>query len=259
MRRAPLTLLDLLDLFCWGMDQFRQPTLANLLAGYEQYAHHREAAKAIARLRAQQLVERHGRGQDATFTITAKGWQRTRVTAPATHWNAPWDNAWRVVTFDLPEKRRRDRERLWAALRSRKLGFLQRSVWIWPHDLQPMLHEIITINGLPECFCGFKVTDLFLCTNAEIVATAWDWEEINRRHRAYRRRTTGTASELKRAASLAALTRLARSERAAYSFAFSLDPLLPLPLWPDRYAGLACDQDHQEFRHHLQSRLQALA
>ena len=52
-----------------------------------------------------------------------------------------WDGRWRIVVFDIPERRRQLRDRLRDLVRS--LGFyrLQQSVWVYPYDCE----EIITL------------------------------------------------------------------------------------------------------------------
>ncbi|MDO8622371.1 MAG: CRISPR-associated endonuclease Cas2 [bacterium] len=52
-----------------------------------------------------------------------------------------WDGKWRLVTFDVPEKRRRDRHLLRSTLQ--QLGFyrLQQSVWLYPYDC----HDLVTL------------------------------------------------------------------------------------------------------------------
>jgi hypothetical protein len=53
---------------------------------------------------------------------------------------------------------------------------------------------------------------------------------------------------------LAALARLARTERMAYQFAFSFDPLLPRRLWPPGYQGEKVHARHESFRCSLRQR-----
>lgn len=50
-----------------------------------------------------------------------------------------WDRRWRMVVFDIPERRRGVRGRLRQTMRS--LGFLrlQHSVWIYPYDCEDLL------------------------------------------------------------------------------------------------------------------------
>ena len=53
-----------------------------------------------------------------------------------------WDGKWRVIIFDIPEARRRDRVKLWRLLR--RLGFfrLQDSVWVYPDDCEDLIKLI---------------------------------------------------------------------------------------------------------------------
>jgi phenylacetic acid degradation operon negative regulatory protein len=250
---------EVLDLFLWTMDKLTRPTLQNLLAGYEEYAHRPGNVHLFLRLEQQRLLERTGKdGKEPVYRITTDGIQRVRVTDPRVEWNRSWDGQWRVVVFDLPEVRRKDRHDLWRALRMRKLGLLQRSVWIWPHVLQPILEEIIQAEGIPECFCGFTVRDLFLCSHAEVVASAWNWEEIAKAHETYLRHPVLTGRGLTDARDLGQLAALARNERRSYSYAFAWDPLLPRALWPKGYRGADVHRQSEQFRRLLQEKFHVL-
>ncbi len=252
--------LEILDLFLLGLGKLMRPTLHNLCAGYDEYSHPRQITQMLGRLQQQDLIARHGRGRQVHFALTAKGRARLPTPLPtAEHWNTPWDGCWRVLTFDLPMIRQRDRFPLWRALRDRHIGLLQRSVWIWPRPLEAIVREILETEGIPECFCGFEVRRLFLCTDAEVVQAAWDFEEIFRRHRAYLQQPRLRASEARATHDLAGLARLARLERQTYAYAFSLDPLLPQELWPKGYHGPEIVARHRAFRLALRDRLAALA
>lgn len=45
-----------------------------------------------------------------------------------------WDGKWRIVIFDIPEKKRAGREALRAKFRELGLVKLQKSVWAWPYE-----------------------------------------------------------------------------------------------------------------------------
>jgi phenylacetic acid degradation operon negative regulatory protein len=251
---------EILDLFLWTMDTLTRPTLQNMLSGYEAYAHRRENLPRLRRLEHLRYLERvGGSGKEPVYRITAEGVRRARVTDPWANWNDTWDGQWRVVVFDLPEVRRKDRQVLWRALRAKKLGLLQRSVWIWPHPLQSILEEMIEAVGVPECFCGFTVRDLFLCNHAEVVASAWDWEAIERAHETYLRHPVLTDRAVAGARDLAQLASLARNERRSYAYAFAVDPLLPRDLWPQHYRGEDIQRQHDQFRRQIADRYRSLA
>lgn len=50
-----------------------------------------------------------------------------------------WDRQWRVVTFDIPEKRRSTRDRLRDYMHAYGFKKLQSSVWVYPHDCEEVL------------------------------------------------------------------------------------------------------------------------
>ncbi len=52
-----------------------------------------------------------------------------------------WDKKWRMVMFDIPERRRKTRDTLRIALRTFGFYQLQGSVWIYPYDCE----EIVTL------------------------------------------------------------------------------------------------------------------
>lgn len=256
MRGSKSLLWDALEVFLWGFETISWPTLNRLLGGGDAGSY--AISRLIGRLKRDQLVAQMGRGQSARFSITAAGRERMQAVSPRDAWSKGWDGAWRIVLFDLPMARQRDRYRLWRAFRDRRLGLLQRSAWIWPHDLEPILRNIIHAEGVPECFCGFAARDVFLCTDAEIVATAWDWEESRRRQHAYLQQPRLSRGTLARVRNLNELLPWARFETNAYRHAFSLDPLLPRRLWPGDYPGPRVQDRHEQLRQALAERFQSL-
>jgi DNA-binding transcriptional regulator PaaX len=247
-----------LGFFFWGLETFSRRDCGLILAGYRDTPGGRRLDQLLERWRRQQLITRHGRGKTAEFTITERGRSLVPVFEPHRAWNKPWDSKWRVFSFDLPADRRKDRTKLWRALHDAKLGCLQHSVWIWPHEVEALLREVIQARGIPECFCGFEASRLFLCDHAEVAATAWDFDEISRRHATYLRHLVANPSALLRARDLTELARFARIEHDAYRYAFSRDPLMPRVLWPKSYSGAAVEERHQNFCAVLQRRLHEL-
>lgn len=50
-----------------------------------------------------------------------------------------WDGRWRMVVFDVPEKRRKVRWRLCATMREVGFARLQDSVWVYPYDCEDFI------------------------------------------------------------------------------------------------------------------------
>lgn len=244
----------------WGLETFSRGDCGLILAGYRRPISERETEGLLARLRREQLIAQSGRGRDAKFTITPHGLKCVKpVMEPRSAWDRPWDGKWRVFSFDLPVKQSRQRKVLWRALRQQKLGLLQRSVWVWPREVRPILESIVEANGIPECFCGFEAGRLFLCSDEEVVSTAWDFESIDREHGFYLRHPLANPKFMERAADLRVLAQQAWEERRAYADAFARDPLLPRELWPRSYRGAAVEARHREVCTGLARRMRALA
>jgi hypothetical protein len=99
--------------------------------------------QALSRLEKKGLVARTGH----TFALTGKGeryGERLRtLEAPLTR-PRRWDGRWRIVIFDIWERRRLYRTRLRHILK--KIGFiqLQHSVWVYPYDCEELVVFIRT-------------------------------------------------------------------------------------------------------------------
>lgn len=241
-----------------GLEAFTRRDCGLVLTGLRQTRSDRRLQELLDRWQNRQWIQREGRGRNARYRITAKGIKQVRVSDPVLAWDRPWDGKWRAFSFDLPAPRRKERMLLWRSLRAQKLGLLQRSVWVWPHEVESLLRTIIEADGIPECFCGFRTDSLFLCNDTEVVAASWDWEEINRRHTTYLQHLVATPESLNAARDLRELARIVRIEREACDFAFSLDPLLPRVLWLKDYKGADVDARHRRFQARLRQRVAAV-
>ncbi len=76
--------------------------------------------------------------------LTEKGkkalaFEQARISLEKQKQKRKWDGQWRMVVFDVPERRRKIRNRLCAFMKS--VGFirLQESVWVYPHDCEDFM------------------------------------------------------------------------------------------------------------------------
>ncbi len=95
------------------------------------------------RLEKRGLVERSEQGE---LKLSERGFQflRQRERPP----EEPWDGKWRLITFDIPEKRRRERDWLRSALTSAGYSFVQRSVFLGKRPIPRMIFETIEEKNL---------------------------------------------------------------------------------------------------------------
>lgn len=100
----------------------------------------RTAAGRLAQKGYVHFVERNGR---KFVEITDKGksayaLEKARF-ATYTNINKHWDKRWRIVIFDIPERKKAVRERVRKLVR--EFGFLklQDSVWVFPYDCEELI------------------------------------------------------------------------------------------------------------------------
>lgn len=69
-----------------------------------------------------------------------------------------WDNAWRILFFDIPENKRQHRDYLRKILR--RVGFkeLQRSIWIYPYPVPSFLGDLLYSKEIKP-YTRFITTD----------------------------------------------------------------------------------------------------
>lgn len=95
--------------------------------------------KSVQRLERAKLVERDERG---FITLTKKGEKRLSEIERANYrikqpkW---WDEKWRLVSFDIKEKRKEVRALLRTTLQEVGFVHLHHSVWVYPYDCEDFL------------------------------------------------------------------------------------------------------------------------
>ena len=100
-------------------------------------AERRRIREALERLRKRRLVVFEQRGHETYIRVTEEGRQHLRqLDFDAMTFERPkrWDGVWRIIIFDIPEKKASQRK----SLRDKfhELGFyqLQKSAWIFPYE-----------------------------------------------------------------------------------------------------------------------------
>lgn len=119
-----------------------------------------QAKGVLSRLAAEGYIVLETKGGKAYARITESGrralllrgeWLAQRATKKR------WDRRWRVIIFDIPERRRKVRDDLRTMMR--RFGFyrLQDSVWVYPHDCE----DVISL-AKAELKTGFSVLYLIV-------------------------------------------------------------------------------------------------
>ncbi len=232
--------LEFLNFLLWSVDQLVRPSVRNLSESYEAWAYRTGIWREVAILQKRDPLARCSSNPDERlYCLTEPG----RLLAlggrdPEAYWRWRWDGLWRLVVFDVPNEQNTQRERLRRYLRARGYGCLQRSVWISPHPLE---EERKALVGGKVNVASLILLEARPCvgeTDAAIVAAAWDFELINFRYSLHPQVLERKPTPVLRGSEDArALQRWAAEEREAWFAAVSIDPLLPMELWPSSYQG----------------------
>ncbi len=222
----------------WVADHAMRPSLRRIGESFEEWAYHGGFLRQVQELERQGFIEAEEalKGTKRVLRLTEKGMLRAMGGRdPVERWNRPWDGAWRMVVFDLPETQRKLRSRLRRELLAGDFGCLQGSVWITPDALDAVLpslgkHEIkggtmMFFSGRP---CGGE-------SDADLVKAAWDIDAMDaayQEHRDHLKSLPRSGSDVREP-----LMAWGNLERRLWEKCMKLDPLLPRPLWPDQYSG----------------------
>lgn len=71
-----------------------------------------------------------------------------------------WDGKWRVVIFDIPDKKRRIRDQIRSLFKSAGLYLLQESVWVYPYDCEDIIALLKTDFGVGKNLLYLIVEEL---------------------------------------------------------------------------------------------------
>lgn len=88
-----------------------------------------------------------------------------------------WDGWWRIIAFDIPEKRKKTRDVFRSHLYSLECIPIQKSVWITPNDIAYELQEIAILLNIEENVDYFLAKAI---TNEEKYLKLFDLEKTTK-------------------------------------------------------------------------------
>ena len=120
------------------------PNSARRLRYFQKYLEKRDTkldrriSQAFTRLKEKGLVEKKG---DGMFRLTKKGEERAATLQMFDLTSRPllrWDRKWRIIIFDIWERRHAVRNRLRELLKRNGFVKIQNSVWVYPYDCEEL-------------------------------------------------------------------------------------------------------------------------
>lgn len=106
--------------------------------------------RTLAQLKRRGYVTYQRKHLKETIEITKEGKERLEQLLPTYRARRTWDHRMYLVTYDIPEVRKYNRDILRDYLRRIGAGMLQKSVWITPYNPRETLRSFLTEHGLSE-------------------------------------------------------------------------------------------------------------
>lgn len=140
----------------------------------------------------------------------------------------PWDEKWRLVSFDIPERLRSDRLKLTHELK--KIGYvpIQKSTFVSPHPLNSVVGRFATDQGVRQYLRLFEVDKID--NEKETIQRIWDLDAINHRYQHFLAKA-GRAKHTK------FWGLQAKKLEHEFAFIYAADPHLPTKFLPTNWAG----------------------
>ena len=107
--------------------------------------------RSLDRLRDRGFVTYRKKGKDTRVELTQRGEiLLMKLSSGSAHIKRPvkWDRRWRIVIFDIPERRKFARDNLRLMLTTIGFRKLQASVWVYPYECEDVLTLIRTDSRL---------------------------------------------------------------------------------------------------------------
>lgn len=147
----------------------------NLLSARKRFKDYpkRRVSSTFNRMRREGLILIQKRNNQIYISLTPEGKKKAgmfQIDTLNIKRDKKWDNKWRLLSFDIPEKRKIIREALRGKLK--QLGFypFQKSIWIHPYNCVAEVELLKSFFGLTD-----KEAQLII---AENIGQADDWKKI---------------------------------------------------------------------------------
>lgn len=123
----------------------------------------RRIREALERLHQRRLVAYEERGKETYLKVTIGGQNYLKkfefdTIKPAKPEH--WDGKWRIVIFDVPEKKSKQRNDFRNKIRDFGFYQLQKSVWIYPHDCHDEVDFVTRFLETSPYVIYFETNDL---------------------------------------------------------------------------------------------------
>ncbi|MBW2609499.1 MAG: phenylacetic acid degradation operon negative regulatory protein PaaX [Deltaproteobacteria bacterium] len=139
---------------------------------------------AVSRMCHANLLKVRKVGRKSYYSLTEDGRNLLTKSGQRIFWpkGIPWDSSWMIVTYSIPEQKRKARDRLRTELSWMGCGALSDATWISPYDITKEVEELVERLKIRNNVHIFHAKHLGFSDPKEIVSRSWN---LNKTHEKY--------------------------------------------------------------------------
>lgn len=119
----------------------------------------------------------------SSYKLTEKGYLELSLLFPFCRFlNSQWDGKWRIISYEIPEKKRELRDRLRREMQGWGLGPWHRSFWVTPHPITKTLEGLVSQKEEEKYIQSFEADHIF-GDREVLIEKVWGKTVLDRQYR----------------------------------------------------------------------------
>ena len=154
-------------------NNFSEVSLTADICAIFDLAMNRKTIATLSLLTKDELLDYIPESDPPTYKLTAKGFYDIVLTYPVFRFTQEkWDGKWRILSYEIPEKKRELRDKLRREVTSWGLGPWHRSFWLTPHPIINSLKDLVLDKEEQQYIQAFEADHVF-GKREELIEKVW--------------------------------------------------------------------------------------
>lgn len=121
--------------------------------------------------------------EEYSYKLTDSGFRDLSLNFPVFRFtNSQWDNTWRILSYQIPEKKRELRDKLRRQVSGWGLGPWHRSFWLTPHPIIESLKDLVSKKEEEQYIQLFESKHVF-GDQENLIETVWNKSGLELKYR----------------------------------------------------------------------------
>jgi phenylacetic acid degradation operon negative regulatory protein len=170
----------LTSLFLLSDTSFKPVTFSQSLQTLLDLSFNQKTKKSLTALLKDQAIKQTG---DYQYSLTDIGFEELCLKFPFFRFlKTEWDGKWRIISYEIPEKKREMRDRLRREMQGWGLGPWHRSFWLTPHPIIKNLRQL-TANKEEEQYIQAFEADHSFGIKKILIDKVWETTLLDKQYR----------------------------------------------------------------------------